>query len=209
MSSRYELANHSPRRCVFCTMSSLLHHPLGCIRILQQLQPLGGTVFARSLLMSIVRAGRDEVLGCQVMYTSPGEPGFGQMLWLTPCPWSTCGRKFPVWLLKCCPMCCCRSICCLRDVKKYFLLFPISCAGKFQHETMKRWADCSSWGEAALPLCSTFLCKAAFSASFLLSCFWFASVLLAVEQTNPKCMQKYICILTQEGENCTSDEGED
>lgn len=78
MSSRYELANHFPRRCVFCTMSSLLQHPLGCIRILQRLQPLGETVFARSLLMSTVRAGRDEVLGCQVMYTSPGEPGFGQ-----------------------------------------------------------------------------------------------------------------------------------
>lgn len=116
--------------------------------------------------------------------------------------------------VKCCPMCCCSRICCLRDVKKYFLLFPIMGAGKFQHEAIKIWTDCSSWGEAVLPLYSVFLWKAAFRhakcqfpAVVFLVCFC-SGGLLPAEQTNPRCMQKCICILMQEGQNCTSDEGE-
>lgn len=144
-----------------------------------------------------------------------GDWFWAKMLWLTPCPESTRGRKFPASLLKSCPMCCCGRIFSLRDVKKYFLLFPIRGAGKFQHEAIKRWTDCSSWGEAVLPLCSVFLCKAAFRhakcqfpAVRFLVCLC-CGRLLPAEQTNPKRMQKCICILTQEGENCTSDDGED
>lgn len=40
--------------------------------------------------------------------------------------------------VKSCPMFCCGRIFSLRDVKKYFLLFPIRGAGKFQHEAIKR-----------------------------------------------------------------------
>lgn len=92
-----------PQSCVLSTMSSLLQHPLGSIRILQQVQPLGGTVFARSLLMTTasVRATRDAV--CRMphhAHLSKGAWFWAKMFWLIPCPESTCGRRFPAWLLK-------------------------------------------------------------------------------------------------------------
>lgn len=193
MSSCYKLAERSSRSCVLCTMSSLLQHPLGSTRILQQLQSLGGIGFDDHSLSQSQERWSAKMPGHAHVFK--GAWFWGKRLWLTPCPESTHGRRFPAWLLKCCPMYCSSRICCLRDVNKYLLLFPIMGTGKFQHEAIKIGTDCSSWGgEAVLPLCSVFLCRAAFRhaksqcpAVVFLVCFC-SGGLLPAEQTNPKCM---------------------